>query len=191
MWKTLDRNTHDVRRGTVNLLTGAYLVQSAVSKFNQYQVNPACLLCRVSTEDYQHMILKCSTLLKYRKNYLCEIKSILDSECGPDMWNKLTKEEILQHRFDCTVLVNSRVVDLKISAVKYIERTARLLCYSIHCDRAFLLNGLNTCSRKTRDGWHTVPVNMLNYKTWIKIASEYKWIIYVWDLLATILGALT
>ena len=86
VWKTLDRNTHDVRRGAVKvrLLTGTYLVQSAVSKFNQYQVDPTCLLCRCSTEDYQHMILECSALLKYRENYLCEIKSIIDSECGPE-----------------------------------------------------------------------------------------------------------
>ena len=149
VWKTLDRNTHDVRRGAVKvrLLTGTYLVQSAVSKFNQYQVDPTCLLCRCSTEDYQHMILECSALLKYRKNYLCEIKSIIDSECGPDTWNKLTKEEILQLCVDCTVLVNSRVVDLKISAVNNIERTARLLCYSIHCGRAFLLNGLSIRKR--------------------------------------------
>ena len=144
-----DRNTHDVRRGAVKvrLLTGTYLVQSAVSKFNQYQVDPTCLLCRCSTEDYRHMILECSALLKYRKNYLCEIKSIIDSECGPDTWNKLTKEEILQLCVDCTVLVNSRVVDLKISAVNNIERTARLLCYSIHCGRAFLLNGLSIRKR--------------------------------------------
>ena len=60
--KTLDRNTHDARRGAVKvlLLTGTYLVQS--NKFNQYQVDPWYLLCRCSTEDYQHMILECSAL---------------------------------------------------------------------------------------------------------------------------------
>ena len=43
VWKTLDRNTHDVRRGAVKvrLLTGTYLVQSVVSKFDQYQVDPS------------------------------------------------------------------------------------------------------------------------------------------------------
>ena len=42
--------------------------------------------------------------------------------CGPDTSNKLTKEEILQLCVDCTVLVNSGMVDLKSSAVNNIDK---------------------------------------------------------------------
>ena len=53
VWKCLDCNTNEVRRGVVKvrLLTGTYLVQSKISRFNQYQVDPTCLLCRSSRED--------------------------------------------------------------------------------------------------------------------------------------------
>ena len=149
IWKSLACNTRDVRRGAVKvrLLTGTYIVQSTVSRFNQYQVDPTCLLCRSAPEDYLHMIVECGALLKYRKDYMCTLKSIIDSECGPRTWSNFTKDDILQLCIDCTVLRSSGVISVKESVVCDIERTARNMCYSIHCGRSYLLDGISVRKR--------------------------------------------
>ena len=149
IWKSLACNTRDVRRGAVKvrLLTGTYIVQSTVSRFNQYQVDPTCLLCRSAPEDYLHMIVECGALLKYRKDYMCTLKSIIDSECGPCTWSNFTKDDILQLCIDCTVLRSSGVISVKESVVCDIERTARNMCYSIHCGRSYLLDGISVRKR--------------------------------------------
>ena len=141
--------TFYVRRGVVKvrLLTGTYLVQSKISRFNQYQVDPTCMLCRSSPEDYMHMILDCGALLKYRKDYIHKLKSIIDTECGPNIWPSLSKEDILQLCIDCTVLVSSGVIVVNDSVVRDLECISRLLCYSIHCGRSFMLDGLSLRKR--------------------------------------------
>ena len=93
--KYLDCNTHDVRRGVVKvrLLTGTYLVQSKISRFNQYQVDPTCMLCRSSPEDYMHMILDFGALLKYRKDYIHKLELLFlngtNRSAGPTVTYKL------------------------------------------------------------------------------------------------------
>ena len=41
------------------LMTGTYVLQSNRAKFNQYSVDPTCLLCGDDAEDMIHFLLKC------------------------------------------------------------------------------------------------------------------------------------
>ena len=65
VWNTVDNNVHDARRAItkVRLLTGTYIVQSKLSKFNQNEVDPRCQLYFSDVEDYLHMLLQCGALL--------------------------------------------------------------------------------------------------------------------------------
>ena len=47
-------------------MTGTYVLQSNRAKFNQYSVDPACLLCGDDAEDMIHFLLKCRCLSEPR-----------------------------------------------------------------------------------------------------------------------------
>ena len=149
IWKYLDNNMRDIKRGAVKvrILTGTYLVQSTVSKFNQYSVDPTCQLCRSAPEDYQHMLLECGALLSYRKEYLRDLKLTVSHYCGLDSWTKLSLTEILQLCIDCTLLNQNGTLNLSESAIYDIECLSRSMCYSVHCGRSFLLDELNVRKR--------------------------------------------
>ncbi|KAK3108995.1 hypothetical protein FSP39_020463 [Pinctada imbricata] len=149
IWKSLDNNMCDTKRGIVKvrILTGTYIVQSTVSKFNQHSVDPTCQLCRSAPEDYQHMLLECGALLPYRKRYLKDLKSIISQHCGPESWSKLSLKQILQLCIDCTCLCENGTLILSQSTIYDIECVSRSLCYSVHCGRSFLLDELNVRKR--------------------------------------------
>ena len=47
---------------TARLMAGAYVLQSVRAKFNQYSVDPTCLLCGENPEDHEHFLLRCRSL---------------------------------------------------------------------------------------------------------------------------------
>ena len=59
------------------LMTGTYVLQSNRAKFNQYSVDPTCLLCGDDTEDMIHYLLKCRSLSKPCDQFTEKISSIL------------------------------------------------------------------------------------------------------------------
>ena len=40
------------------MLTGVYMLKSTKSRFNQYEVEHICPLCRLAAENLQHMLLR-------------------------------------------------------------------------------------------------------------------------------------
>ena len=64
LWDSIQPNLQDVKRGHVKarFLTGTYItymLQSTKFKSNSADVDPKCLLCRLESEDLQHLILRC------------------------------------------------------------------------------------------------------------------------------------
>ena len=61
----------------IRLMTGTYVLQSNRSKFNQYNVNPTCILCKEEPEDQKHFLLRCPRLTDTRDSFFRTINVIL------------------------------------------------------------------------------------------------------------------
>ena len=61
LWKNAGFNLMAIKKAGLKakLMTGTYVLQSNRAKFNQYSVNPTCLLCGDDAEDMIHFLLKC------------------------------------------------------------------------------------------------------------------------------------
>ena len=61
LWKNAGFNLMAIKKAgfKAKLMTGTYVLQSNRAKFNQYSVNPTCLLCGDEAEDMIHFLLKC------------------------------------------------------------------------------------------------------------------------------------
>ena len=70
VWESIQPNMQDVKRGHVKArqLTGTYMFQSTKSRFNSWDVDPQCPLCRLESVDLQHFILRCPALAVARDN---------------------------------------------------------------------------------------------------------------------------
>ena len=61
LWKNAGFNLMAIKKAgfKAKLMTGTYVLQSDCAKFNQYTVDPTCLLCGGDAEDMIHFLLKC------------------------------------------------------------------------------------------------------------------------------------
>ena len=68
IWNSVSNNTTDVKRGITKarMLTGAYMLQTTKSRFNQYEVEQICPLCRLAAVDLQNKLLRCPALSEVR-----------------------------------------------------------------------------------------------------------------------------
>jgi hypothetical protein len=57
VWDTISNSVKDVRKAAtkVRMLTGTYMLQTLKAKFNQAEVDPTCPICKLETEDPQHL----------------------------------------------------------------------------------------------------------------------------------------
>ena len=79
LWKNAGFNLMAIKKAgfKAKLMTGTYVLQSNRAKFNQYSVNPTCLLCGDDAEDMIHFLLKCRCLSEPRDQFMEKISSIL------------------------------------------------------------------------------------------------------------------
>ena len=72
LWSTVKNNVHDSRRAQLKceLLTGTYILQSNRAVFNQYDVNPTCILCSYAPETSQHFTAECVFFKSERDIYI-------------------------------------------------------------------------------------------------------------------------
>ena len=119
-------NLHEVPRIAVHLkiVTGTYILQTNRQSFNQNQVDPACLLCKIRDETVAHVLLDCITLESIRQPKLKDIKHILRN-CALDLNER---ETLLQLLVDCTAMVAAKIVS---EVIHHIRR----LCYTLHVER--------------------------------------------------------
>ena len=64
-------------------MTDTYVLHSVRAKFNQYSVDPMCLLCGENPEDHEHFLLMCRSLTGSRDPFIKMIKYVL-SQCLGD-----------------------------------------------------------------------------------------------------------
>ena len=68
------------------LMTGTYMyvLQSVRTKFNQYSVDPTCLLCGENRGDHEHFLLRRRSLTESRDPFIKTIKSVLSQYLGDE-----------------------------------------------------------------------------------------------------------
>ena len=122
------------------IVTGIYIVQSIRTKFNQYQIDSTCPLCRLEDEDIIHMLLRCSLLHSVRKRPFRILKDYLISKTSAGFWKSIfsTKINIVRLIIDCSQL--KELQSVKGIGLLYIERLTRNLGFAIHIERIKKLN---------------------------------------------------
>ena len=88
IWNNVSNNTTDVKRGITKarMLTGVYMLQTTQTRFNRYEVEQICPLCRLAAEDLQHMLLRCQALSEVRSHLFSSIRQLLISHLGSSWW---------------------------------------------------------------------------------------------------------
>ncbi|CAC5400739.1 unnamed protein product [Mytilus coruscus] len=146
LWSSIESNIKDVRRGGIKarLITGTYVLQSNRSKLNQHEDSAVCPLCQYEDEDIVHFILKCNALFRYRKSYIEELKSIINSISNPNTCSlkKLASDScpLTQLILDPSVLVKQNILSCSDNILTKIEDCSRKLCFSLHCGRTLIIN---------------------------------------------------
>ncbi|MCG8033679.1 MAG: endonuclease/exonuclease/phosphatase family protein [Candidatus Thiodiazotropha taylori] len=142
VWDSIESTRLEVRRGVIKcrIVTGTYIVQTLRSKFNQYQIDSTCPLCRAEDEDIEHMLLRCSALHSTRKEPFKKLKDYIVGITDINFWRSFfsNKENLIKLIIDCSQLTELQTVtNMDILTV---ERLSRNLCFALHTKR---LNKLN------------------------------------------------
>ena len=104
-WSSLPNDPVAVKRSIPNLrlLTGSYILQESRARFNQYNIDATCALCRDGHESRVHFLVVCSRLQYVRQNYIRRLKGILyleNSEIIADSYIS-DPEKLTQIILDC------------------------------------------------------------------------------------------
>ena len=89
------------------LMPGTYFLQF---KFNQYSVDPTCLLCGENPEDHEHFLLRCRSLTESRDPFIKTIKSLLSQYLGDEVQQCICRdsEELVAFILECTAVESER-----------------------------------------------------------------------------------
>ena len=114
VWDTISNSVKDVMKAAtkVRMLTGTCMLQTLKVKFNQAEVDPTCPICKLETEDLQHLLTSCSAYRNIRKSHFQNIKEYVVDKIGSRVWtnyfnNKKTITELL---IDCQCLVKRDIL---------------------------------------------------------------------------------
>ena len=108
VWKNAGFNLMAIKKAGMKamLMTGTYVLQSNRAKFNQYSVNPTCLLCGEDPEDLEHFLLKCRALTVIRDPFIEKTICLLNDYLGIREQQDITRDLNLFVAFilDCTAV---------------------------------------------------------------------------------------
>ncbi len=123
------------------LVTGTYCLQAQRSKFNQFEVDPTCLLCQEEPETREHFISTCKALSAYRTRYSGEIHDILSEEMGYEEAGRImnSKEMFVQLIMDCSSHIITSSAPLSRNAISGIEQLSQRLVFALHLARKSML----------------------------------------------------
>ena len=142
-WSSLPNDPVAVKRSIPNLrlLTGSYILQESRARFNQYNIDATCALCRDGHESRVHFLVVCSRLQYVRQNYIRRLKGILDLENSEIIADSYISdpEKLTQIILDCLDYWARCVLKRGKETVMNIERLSRNLCYALHKRRSELL----------------------------------------------------
>ncbi|MES9879262.1 MAG: reverse transcriptase domain-containing protein [Sedimenticola sp.] len=146
VWKAVNSNTTDVKRGIIKarMLTGTYLLQTNKAKFNKYEVDATCPLCRLEPEDISHMLTRCPALHQSRVNAITDLRQYITEHHGPVGWSAVSSRSALTSLIiDCGTMQNQDVLPLTHQDETAIESITRRLCYKLHVNRLQKYKQLN------------------------------------------------
>lgn len=134
VWESVSNNTMDVKRGItkVRMLTGVYLLQSTKARFNQYNVEQTCPLCRLAAEDLQHMLLRCPALFEVRKLPFAAIRRLLAGQFGMEWWSSRSNVQLVEVLMDSMNLLQQVTHSVENSLLVRLEALSRRFCYKLH-----------------------------------------------------------
>ena len=122
------------------LMTGTYMLQATRARFNQHQVDPACLLCCKEPENVEHFLLRCESLTQVHKIYQSLQKSV-----GVGHFDIIKSHDTVLTTaiLDCTTLIDDVREPVMDIVLHEIESTARGLCFALHMKRTAVLSQSN------------------------------------------------
>lgn len=113
----------------LKLLTGTYILQTTRAHFNQYEVNPTCLLCKESQETVEHFILECPSLDIVRQSIINDVENEATIILKRNFY-ELTPSQKVQVIINCWPSVK-----------KHVKNRRDIYTFEYHCGR--LLHALH------------------------------------------------
>ena len=137
IWNNVGNNTTDVKRGITKdrMLTGVYMLQTTKSRFNQYEVDQICPLCRLAAEDHQHMLLRCPALSEVRSPLFSSIRQLLISHLRLSWWFTRSGSQIVRLFVDSTNIKNQTQSAIEECFLERLEMLGRRFCHKLHIKR--------------------------------------------------------
>ena len=133
------KNPREVTEAIVKarILTGTYTLQANKHRFNQFEIEPTCLLCGSAPENRSHFLLHCPSLNHVRSRILDGIVDIFSPDasgvagnCEADDCSKV------QAIIDCG---HSSFQELSKEDSRRVEKLSRSLVYNLHICRTKIL----------------------------------------------------
>ena len=135
IWNNVGNNTTDVKRGITKarMLTGVYMLQT--TRFNQYEVEQICPLCRLVAEDLQHMLLRCPALSDVRSHLFSSIRQLLNSHLGSSWWLTRSGPQIVRLCVESTNIKSQTQSVIEECFLELLEMLGRRFCHKLHIKR--------------------------------------------------------
>ena len=125
------------------ILTDTYRLQSNKAKFNKYEVDPTCILCKKDSETLEHFVLNCEALNEKRDPYIDNIiRSIQNSDMNTRSIDTLDKRKLMELILDCSSILFTQSKRQNDRTRMQIESIGRDLLFTIHSHRASLLRNI-------------------------------------------------
>ncbi|CAC5401046.1 unnamed protein product [Mytilus coruscus] len=142
VWRTLPPITYEVKKANIEarFLTGTYLLQEHIQRFNGNSDEQKCLLCQIEQEDLIHFLLRCPALNEKRQKVFPALKQAIICNIGQNKWQEHftgNKELLMQVIIDSSK-VRENILILNEETSTEIERISRKRCYYLHCGRTLL-----------------------------------------------------
>ena len=117
------------------MLTGVNMLQTRKSRFNQYEVEQTCPLCRLAAEDLQHMLLRCPALSEVRSPLFSSTRQLLISYLGSSWWLTRTQRsgpQIVRLCVDSTNIRSQTQSAIEECFLERLEMLGRHFCHKLH-----------------------------------------------------------
>lgn len=150
LWATVPPNVRDVEPAAIKarLLTGTYVLQANRARFNQYNVDPTCLICSVEPEDRMHFLIRCPVFNEKRAVHLQRLRSALASSISSHFADVIFSCEstLLQLLLDCSHQLITHMLDMCLidTLIRIVEPISRRLIFNLHSMRSVLIKELHT-----------------------------------------------
>jgi hypothetical protein len=133
IWSSSAHSVYETAKAAIKckLLTGTYPLQTTHRKFNQFEVDATCLLCKEEDETTKHFVATCSELKAIRDRHIPRLSKILqaDKETTHDISDPAILTQML---LDCSGLMS---VHNSPAVVDETEKISRDYLYAIHKER--------------------------------------------------------